>query len=185
MARMGVYDQIKSAFQDIVAPEIHALRGEIARLDGRITALDAKVEGLDAKMVAMKAELLAEIRRVDTRVDAVHTRIDSVHIQIDSVNTRLDSLERSMHMAIDVRERLAALETATFLILVDTGPLVALCEPGDRLNRTALRDPDWADAYLAVVTGTDQRFRLWTYDREFRTTWRRPNGTPIPLVPSR
>ncbi len=27
MAAMGVYDQIKKAFQDIVAPELHALRG--------------------------------------------------------------------------------------------------------------------------------------------------------------
>ena len=103
MPRMGVYDQIKSAFQDIVAPEIHALRGEIARLDGRITALDAKVDGLDGKMVSMKAELLAEIRRVDTRIDAVHARIDSV-------DKRLDSLDRNLHMVIDVRERLAALE---------------------------------------------------------------------------
>jgi predicted nucleic acid-binding protein len=138
------------------------------------------------------------------------------------------------------------------LILIDTGPLVALCEPRDRLNRIALRDldrlpreplllcapilceacflltsaaqrerlrravvtlplnayrsadedrlwagifdwmtryqdhaPDWADAYLAVVTGTDPRLKLWTNDREFRTTWRRPDGTAISLVPSR
>ena len=27
MARMGVYDQIKSAFQDLIAPELHELRG--------------------------------------------------------------------------------------------------------------------------------------------------------------
>ena len=125
MPAMGVYDQIKRAFQDIVAPEIHSLRGEIHRLDGRTTALDAKVDGgiaalsakldgvdarltakidgLDGKIVSMKGELLAEIRRVDTRIDAVHTRIDSV-------NTRFDSLERDMHLVIDIRERLAALE---------------------------------------------------------------------------
>ena len=36
MVRMGVYDQIKKAFQDIVAPEIHELRGEIWRLDQKI-----------------------------------------------------------------------------------------------------------------------------------------------------
>jgi len=138
------------------------------------------------------------------------------------------------------------------VILLDTAPLVALCDPRDGLNRLALRDldrvsrqplvlcapvlteacflltremqrerlrrilaelavrayrsedevrlwsdvfawmaryrehePDWADAYLAVVAGTDRRFKLWTYDREFRTTWRRPDGTAIPLVVTR
>jgi predicted nucleic acid-binding protein len=135
------------------------------------------------------------------------------------------------------------------VILVDTGPLVALCNPGDALNRIALRDldrvaseplflcppiltetcfllrrhvhrarldrmltrlsvqayrdddeeglwrevfewlavyrehqPDWADGYLAVVSGKDRRFSVWTYDSEFRTTWRRPDGTAIPLA---
>ena len=135
------------------------------------------------------------------------------------------------------------------MILLDTAPVVALCDPRDGLNRTALRDlnrltrdplvlcapvlteacfllahpvqrarlrrmladlsvrayrvddevrlwmevfdwmagyqdqdPDWTDGYLAVISGKERRFRLWTYDREFRTTWRRPDGTPIPLA---
>jgi predicted nucleic acid-binding protein len=133
--------------------------------------------------------------------------------------------------------------------LLDTTPLVALCDPRDGLNRRALRDldrlareplvlclpvlteacfllpqrpqrerlrrvleefsvtpyrsddesrlwldvlawllryddhdPDWADGYLAVVAGIERRARLWTYDREFRTTWRRLDGTRIPLA---
>lgn len=135
------------------------------------------------------------------------------------------------------------------MILLDTTPLVALCDPTDGLNPTALRDldrlarqpmvvcapvlteacvllphqvqrrrlrrflvefsvvayradddlglwfevfdwldrygehePDWADGYLAVVSGRERRFRVWTYDREFRTTWRRADGTRIPLA---
>ena len=72
---MGVYEQIKQAFQDIVAPEIKTLQVEIRRLDGKIDY--------------MKAEMLSEIRRLDTR---------------------LDSLERELKLAIDIRERLAALE---------------------------------------------------------------------------
>jgi predicted nucleic acid-binding protein len=138
------------------------------------------------------------------------------------------------------------------VILLDTAPIVALCDPRDGLNRTALRDldrlareplflctpvlteacfllrhamqrarlqrmlaelsihayrgddearlwvevfdwmadyqdhdPDWTDGYLAVITGKERRFKLWTYDREFRTTWRRPDGTAIPLATSR
>jgi predicted nucleic acid-binding protein len=135
------------------------------------------------------------------------------------------------------------------VILVDTTPLVALCDPGDRLHRRALSDvdrvarrsllvcapvlteacflldtavqrrrlwqmliglgarpltlddeawmwarvfawldkyadhqPDWADAYLAVASGIVKRARVWTYDAEFRTTWRREDGTRIPLA---
>jgi hypothetical protein len=104
MVAMGVYGQIKEAFQDIVAPELHALRGEIRVLDQKIIALDQKfdqkIDGVDsrltiridalaAQIASSKAELLSEIRRVDNRIDSV---------------------DRELRTAINVRERLAALE---------------------------------------------------------------------------
>jgi len=137
------------------------------------------------------------------------------------------------------------------VILVDTAPLIALCDPTDGLHATAARDlnrlrrvplvvctpvlteacfhlaraaqrqrlrrlltefsitayasdhkeelwldvldwlaryaehePDLADGYLAVVSGIERRFKVWTYDSEFRTTWRRADGTRIPLAVS-
>ena len=134
------------------------------------------------------------------------------------------------------------------MILVDTGPLVALCDARDTKHRLAVRQlesfasmpfvtcdavlteacfhlphrsqrlrlqallreldvdplpaadadlwsaafawlakyrdhqPDWADACLTVLSGRERQIRIWTYDREFRTTWRRPNGTVVPLA---
>lgn len=50
------------------------------------------------------------------------------------------------------------------------------------LAKYADHEPDWADACLAVLSGRDKHVKVWTYDREFRTTWRRPNGTAIPLA---
>jgi predicted nucleic acid-binding protein len=50
------------------------------------------------------------------------------------------------------------------------------------LERYAEHVPDWADGYLAVVSERQRDARVWTYDREFRTTWRRPGGTRIPLA---
>jgi len=107
MTAVGVYDQIKTAFQDIIAPELHALRGDIRVLDQKIVVLDHKIVGLDQKLdgvdarltvkidglraetASMKGELLAEIRRLDARIDGV---------------------DRELRTAIDIRERLAALE---------------------------------------------------------------------------
>src|SRR5215831_3609358 len=100
MRRMGVYDQIKTAFQDIIAPELHALRGDIrlvdqkivgldrlvaqkiAGLDQKLSGLDQKLDGVDARLsvkidtvrsevASLRAELVSEVRRVDARIDGV------------------------------------------------------------------------------------------------------------------
>ena len=42
--------------------------------------------------------------------------------------------------------------------------------------------PDWADGCIAVLSGLNRRWRVWTYDREFVTIWRRPDGSRIPLA---
>ena len=83
---MGVYENVKRALQDIVAPEIKALRVEIKRLDEKIESLS---RGIGDKINSLRNELLAEIRRVDGRIDS----FDS-HLQV----------------AMDIRERLAKVE---------------------------------------------------------------------------
>jgi len=52
----------------------------------------------------------------------------------------------------------------------------------DWLVKYADHEPDWADGCLAVLSGREAAIKVWTYDREFRTTWRRPNGTAIALA---
>ena len=49
------------------------------------------------------------------------------------------------------------------------------------LERYAEHEPDWADACLVALCEREQS-TIWTYDREFRTTWRKPNGKRIPLA---
>ena len=43
-------------------------------------------------------------------------------------------------------------------------------------------EPDWADGCLAVMSERNKTAKVWTFDGEFRTIWRRPNGTAIPLA---
>jgi predicted nucleic acid-binding protein len=55
----------------------------------------------------------------------------------------------------------------------------------DWLSKYVDHEPDWADGCLAVLSGRDASLKVWTYDREFRTTWRRPDGTAIPMAVNR
>ena len=52
----------------------------------------------------------------------------------------------------------------------------------DWMDRYADHEPDLADAVLVVLSSELEGSRVWTYDREFRTTWRRPDGSAIPLA---
>ena len=136
MTAMGVYDQIKTAFQDIITPEVHALRGDIRVLDQKIIALDQKIDGVEAhlgaKIDGFDAHLGAKIdalatkiggidARLGTKIDTVGSRLDSLRTEtvsmknellaeIRRVDVRIDSMDRELRTAIDIRERLAALE---------------------------------------------------------------------------
>lgn len=76
-------------------------------------------------------------------------------------------------------------------VLLDTLAIWSLPEPCDRhfgsgvldwLIKYAEHEAGWADGCFAVLSGQHKRLKIWTYDREFRTIWRRPDGTAIPLA---
>src|SRR5262249_55874519 len=48
------------------------------------------------------------------------------------------------------------------------------------LEKYAEHEPDFADAQL-VVASSVKKSRVWTYDGEFKTVWRRLDGSRIPL----
>ncbi|HEX5069072.1 MAG TPA: hypothetical protein VFV78_02565 [Vicinamibacterales bacterium] len=80
------------------------------------------------------------------------------------------------------RERLRALLTELDIESVSTddpdfrdGVLAWLLKFGDH-------EPDWADGCLAVLAEWEPRLKVWTYDRGFRTIWRRPDGKPMPMA---
>ncbi|SRR5213080_4525828 len=83
MSAVGVYDQIEKAFQDIVAPELHALRGDIRVLDQRIVGLDQKIDRVDQR-------LSEKIDGVDARLA---TKIDG--LRSETVSMKAELLARS------------------------------------------------------------------------------------------
>ncbi len=95
---MNIYEQVKQALQDVVAPELKVLQVETKRLDDRMNSL--------------KAELTTEIKRLDEKVDSSGSKIET---QIKSMDTRISTeikrLDEKIDIAIQIRERLVALET--------------------------------------------------------------------------
>ena len=52
----------------------------------------------------------------------------------------------------------------------------------DWLDAYADHEPDFADAVSVVLSSEIKGCLVWTYDREFRTTWRKPDGSAISLA---
>lgn len=52
----------------------------------------------------------------------------------------------------------------------------------DWMERYAEHEPDLADAQLAVLCSKKTDYRVWTYDEEFRSVWRRTDGSRIPIA---
>ncbi len=99
--------------------------------------------------------------------DAVLTEA-CFHLPHGSQRQRLRALLHALHI-----QPLPAAPTSEFWLAVL-----------EWLAKYADHEPDWADACLAVLSARDKELTVWTYDQEFRTTWRRPDGTAIPLAVS-
>jgi predicted nucleic acid-binding Zn-ribbon protein len=82
LAWLNIYQNLKQIIQDAIAPEIQSIKGEIKGLQTQIRALELQVSGL----------------RADFRSFQAHTE------------KRFDEQNRQWEIAMDIRERLAALE---------------------------------------------------------------------------
>ena len=82
MAAKGMYDTVKQAIQDLIAPDLERIKGELV--------------GLRAEVSSLRHEMQAGFRSVDDRIDTLKERVTEA-------NRRLDE-------ALDIRERLATLE---------------------------------------------------------------------------
>ena len=43
-------------------------------------------------------------------------------------------------------------------------------------------EPDFVDAHLVVLASVDRQVKVWTNDSEFKTIWRRNDGSAVPLA---
>jgi len=133
MGIFNIYETVKKAIQDVVAPEIQGLKGEIRTLQAEIKRLDDKVTSevkrLDEKIESKHHEVLLEIKRLDEKMtsgfkhldDKVTSEIrrldeksDSKHNEVLSeirrLDGKIDALDGKLEFVIKFHERLARVE---------------------------------------------------------------------------
>jgi len=130
VAWFNVYGSFRQIIQDLVAPTLEAIQGDIRALNARIDSVNA---GLNAKIDSVNSTLSTKIDSLEAtlngKIDSVETtlnaRINSVEsplgAKIDGVRTDVQGLRGELHdLRLDVRqkweeslavhERLAAIE---------------------------------------------------------------------------
>ena len=110
MTWFSVYGSVKQAVQDVVAPEIQALRGDIR-------AVNARVDNLEKRFDARFEQIDRRFEQVDKRFEQVEKRFDQLERRMDQFDRRLEQLEmlfrsadQRWNTAIDIHERLAIVE---------------------------------------------------------------------------
>lgn len=79
------------------------------------------------------------------------------------------------------RRKLRALLSELRFTLQDVSD-TSLAAALDWMDRYADQEPDFADAVTVTLSAELSGCSVWTYDREFRTIWRRADGSPVPLA---
>jgi predicted nucleic acid-binding protein len=94
------------------------------------------------------------------------------------------TVETCFHLPHEMQRRRlrGLLEKLGVSFVTDTVEPACREEVFDWLLKYAEHQPDWADGCVAVLSGRYPGASVWTYDRDFGTTWRRPDGGAIPLA---
>ena len=68
----NVYQSVKDAMQDLIAPQLESVKGAIGALAGKVDGLRGEVSGLRGEMKAeingLRAEMSANMVRLDERL---------------------------------------------------------------------------------------------------------------------
>jgi predicted nucleic acid-binding Zn-ribbon protein len=84
---------VKQVIQDLIAPELERIKGELAGMRAEMKAMEKRV---DDGFSSLRNEMQDGFRSVDDRIDTLRERVADMNKHLDE--------------ALDIRERLAAFE---------------------------------------------------------------------------
>jgi ABC-type phosphate transport system auxiliary subunit len=118
---MGIYENVKQAFQDIVAPEIKNIHGDIKAIHVELKRLDEKMDSgfarLDQKIDLTKNELQTQIKALDQKVDLIRNELISEIRRSDSiVESELRRIDNELALSRELRDSISELKERIFVL---------------------------------------------------------------------
>jgi uncharacterized protein (DUF3084 family) len=97
----NIYQAVKQAMQDLIAPQIESLKGDIGAVRADVGALRSEVQAVRSEVGAVRSE-----------VEAVRSEMRVSHAALgDKMNTEIRRIDDKLTWALDLRERIVAIET--------------------------------------------------------------------------
>jgi hypothetical protein len=126
---VNIYQAVKQAMQDLIAPQLESLRGEVTAVGAGVNALRGEMQ---SEFKAVRTEFRADLEtfRGEVRADMAEVRGDVAEVRGEMAEMRGDlralraelnglrgetsanlvRLDERLTIALDVRERIVALE---------------------------------------------------------------------------
>ncbi len=98
----NIYQAVKEAMQDLIAPQLESLKGELGAVRLDIRRVE---ENLTSKIQGVEEKLSAGIQRVDEKLSSEIHRVD------EKLSTEIHRIDEKLTWALDLRERIIVLET--------------------------------------------------------------------------
>jgi uncharacterized protein (DUF3084 family) len=96
----NIYQAVKQAMQDLIAPQIESLKGDIGGLKAEIGAVRSEIGAVRIEIGAVRTEMRTEIGALRSEMQAGQLALASEIRRIDDTLT----------WALDLRERIVAIE---------------------------------------------------------------------------
>jgi hypothetical protein len=122
---LNIYQNLKQAIQDVIAPEMQQLCGDIKAQNREIKAQSSEIAALRQELTPFESFVNRQFEAIDSRFDTLKRDIDrrfdttdhvvsqrfsAVDMRLDGIDKRINALASDWRLSLDVHERLAALE---------------------------------------------------------------------------
>ena len=93
MAWLNIYQTLKQAIQDVIAPEMQQLRGDIKALSARMDSFEKSVD--------------ARFDAIGQRFETVDQRFKAMEQRFVDLTKRMDDMAYDWRRSLDIRERIS------------------------------------------------------------------------------